>query len=462
MTTFSGLGDISKRINLSWFYPGISKFQDDLKGNQEKYFNFLNTPHEGSKPVLLYIHIPFCESFCAYCACFKEPLGKYTHDDRSRFVDALLREMEMYAHSEYFSGLKINHIQFGGGTPSCLDNDLMEKIFAGIEKNFDLAPNRGVSFEGNVMTLKSVNKLQHLKDLGVKRLSFGIQTFDEQIRKELKIKAASADIYETVDAIHSVGFPSFAIDLIYNLPNQDLKLLENDLLKTCREIAPAFIQTYRFNQFYNTWLQKKIAGGYYANPPSAEKELLMFEFIMDFLAKQGYNNQVLINMFSNEPSPDLTGLELSLGNNNPQGSYALGLGPGSMSFLGKRSYRTYCSIKDYVEAVEAHQFPVEAGNVCTEEVAESRLMVFFPNFTRTALTNIPPKYQDAIGQLVREGYAAFEENEVVLTKKGKLWAGDISFLFYTPDEKKKLQTSFYYSLKNKKNPFNQDDMNVSQ
>jgi oxygen-independent coproporphyrinogen-3 oxidase len=459
--------DVNKRINLTWFYPKISRYLDQI-ADKNDYFHFLEEEadeyeHENENvPLLLYIHIPFCETFCAYCACFKERLSDYTYEERKTIVRGMVKEMEMYAQTPFIKKKKIGYIQFGGGSPSCLEVDLHDLIFQCIYKHFDMTENNGISFEGNVMSLKDPAKLKKLKDLGVTRLSFGLQTFNEKIRKAVAIGAKIKDIYDTVEAINKVGFPSYALDIIYNFPGENFEILENDLEKACKELKPGFIQTYRFNQFSNTWLDEKINKGDFPDPPTPQKEMDMFRFIMKKLKENGYTNQVLINFFGKEDQPCFTGIEHSIGNNRFNGSYMLGIGPGSMSYLGGHNYKTYPSIKQYISDIDANVYPGEAGHISSLQERKSRVMVFFPNFTRVKCRDIPTVegYDTKINYLLEKGYAKRENDELRLTEQGKLWAGNISYLFYTDREIKRVQRTFYSSLTNCTNPFNQDRMNI--
>lgn len=453
---------IDKRANLTWFYPRICVYQDKID-DQDKYFDFLNNETE-DRELSIYIHIPFCDSFCAYCACFKELSSLYNDDEKMEYVDALVKEMKMYSNKPFFKNKKIDYVQFGGGTPSCLSIDMFKKIIGALRQYFNLSEECHISLEGNVMTLKDMSKLQGLRALGVDRLSFGLQTFNEELRKELNIKAKVSEIYETAKNIREAGFDSFAVDLMYNLPNENMEILKNDLKIIVEKIKPDYIQTYRFNQFHNTVLQKKIANGYFNDPPSEKKEYEMFEYIIDYLNDKGYGNQVLVNLFSNQPNPIPIGLEYMMGNNKKNSSMTLGLGAGASSFLMKRNYKSVTSVKKYIDLISNDLYPVETGNVASENVDKSRTMVYFPNFMRIEKNEIPEdeRYVDILNNLVRDGYLIENNDEYKLSKRGIMWAGDISQLFFADEEIAKSRKSVYYSLKNNTNPFNQDKMNIAK
>lgn len=453
--------NMDERANLTWFYPRICIYQDKIN-NQEDYFRFLESETE-SRELSIYIHIPFCDSFCSYCACFKELSALYKEDEKMAYVKAIVKEMQMYSNKPFFRNKEINYIQFGGGTPSCLSVDMYKVIFEGLHSCFTLSESCHISLEGNVMTLKDMYKLKGLKDLGVDRLSFGLQTFNERIRKELNIKAKVSEIFEATENIREVGFESLAVDLMYNLPDENLDILKNDLEMIVGKIKPDYIQTYRFNQFHNTVLQKKISNGYFSNPPSGKKEFDMFAYILEFLKLNGYDNHVLINLFSNKKSPIPTGLEYTMGNNKKSASMTLGIGAGASSFLNKRNYKSVCSVKKYIELISNDMFPVEAGNIATEEVLASRTMVYFPNFMQIRKTEIPndDKYTTILNELVQKKYIIEHNDRYELSRLGIMWAGDISKLFFADEEIEKNKKSVYYSIKNNTNPFNQDKMNMA-
>jgi len=449
------------RHNVTWFYPKLCKYQDDAGMIQEVIKN--NYSDDGVAK-LLYIHIPFCESFCSYCACFKELIQLYNDDEKKHFVELLVKEMSILKELNNGKKIKIRYIQFGGGTPSCLDKDLLSRLFEGVHENFDLSENEGISFEGNVMTLNDYEKLKVLKDAGVTRVSFGIQTFNKILRRKMNIKAKLSDIFGTVDKLNQVGINSFAVDFIYNLPDQTMESLENDLEIACRELKPTFIQTYQFNQFNNTALSNRIEGGNFKIVPSQEREKEMMEFIKLKMNQLGYKNRVLINLFSNVDSKPWTGIEISLGNNRYNGSYMIGIGPGAMSYLKESNHRNLCSVREYMSALDNDILPIECGHISLEEEKRNKIMVCFPAFTKMKKTDIPNDsiIQTKVNDLLQNGYINEEDENIYLSEKGLDWAGNISYYFHSENEVKRIKSSYYHSLKQNKNPFNQDNMNVEK
>lgn len=455
------LFEMKNRKNLTWFYPKICKFQDDkdFLGQLDRIYN-----KEGrDNPLLLYIHIPFCASFCSYCACFKENFYAYSYEEREKFTECIVKEIENSFSKKFFKETPITYILFGGGSPSILEIPLLEKIFDSIYANCNLKQLRGISFEGNVMSLNDIDKLSMLKEKGVNRVSFGVQTFNTDIRKKLNIKASIEDIYDCSRLIRKAGIQDFNADIIYNLPDETNEILENDLQIVTKELKPSIIQTYRFNLFANTRLDKQIKTNYFDHMPTKEKEMEMFQIVERYLENVGYDNHLFINMYSRLKGVVDTGIEISIGNNKLYGSNMLGIGPGAMSYLSGYNYRNVCSVKEYIKKIDNQTSAIDIGHCVSKEELEHRVMVMFPNYMHIKIKDIPDNQEikEKVDRLEENGYVKKIKEELVLTEKGKLWAGDVSAYFYSEVEKHRVQKSYINSVRHKKNPFNQDTMNIN-
>lgn len=159
----------------------------------------------------MYIHIPFCRSKCAYCNFFSLASEKNIDD----FVMAL--EREMLARKSYLQDEKIRTIYFGGGTPSLLSIDSIDKILKSINKIYNITPSPEISLEVNPDTVEK-NQLFLLKKLGVNRISVGIQSFFDDDLRYLSRTHDSKHALQVIDDLQSVGFDKITLDLIYGIP----------------------------------------------------------------------------------------------------------------------------------------------------------------------------------------------------------------------------------------------------
>lgn len=159
----------------------------------------------------IYIHIPFCKSKCSYCNFFSLASEKKIVD----YVDALKREI--VARNRYLGNEKIKTIYFGGGTPSLLPTKYIDEILDIVNKNFDLISNPEITLEVNPDTVGR-DQLSELKEIGVNRVSVGIQSFHDDDLRYLGRKHDSKHALQIIDDLKTVGFDKLTLDLIYGMP----------------------------------------------------------------------------------------------------------------------------------------------------------------------------------------------------------------------------------------------------
>lgn len=167
-------------------------------------------------PLSLYVHIPFCESLCYYCACNKI-ITKH-HNKAASYLRYLAREVEL--HTEVLgTGQAVSQLHLGGGSPTFLSDDELRELMAMLRRNFAVAPGAECSIEIDPRTVTG-QRLQVLADLGFNRISFGVQDFDPEVQKAVH----RVQPYEQVAALMAdarrIGFDSINVDLIYGLPRQ--------------------------------------------------------------------------------------------------------------------------------------------------------------------------------------------------------------------------------------------------
>lgn len=167
----------------------------------------------------IYIHIPFCDNLCSYCDFTK--VLNYNKFTKS-YLDCLEQEVK-----EKYLGEKINTIYIGGGTPSALSISEIIRLFK-IINTFNLENECEITFEMNIESTTK-EKLEVLYNLGVNRISFGVQTFNDQILKVINRKHSKEEVFNIISDAKEVGFTNISIDLMFNLPNQTYQNLKDDL-----------------------------------------------------------------------------------------------------------------------------------------------------------------------------------------------------------------------------------------
>ena len=199
-------------------YPTADRFVEAFGPGD--YVQALAQRREGpaalTLPLSLYVHIPFCESLCYYCACNKI-ITKH-HGKAAVYLRYLAREIELHT-ATLGTAQPVSQLHLGGGSPTFLSDDELRELMAMLRRNFAVAPGAECSIEIDPRTV-TAQRLQVLADLGFNRISFGVQDFDPEVQKAVH----RVQPYEQVAALMAdarrIGFDSINVDLIYGLPRQ--------------------------------------------------------------------------------------------------------------------------------------------------------------------------------------------------------------------------------------------------
>ncbi len=192
----------------------------------------------------LYFHIPFCESLCYYCGCSKVIRPK---SDRSagrrlqEFLTLMHREIEL--KSQALQGSRVQHIHFGGGTPTYLDKQHWQDLWQRIKQSFSITETAEIAIEVDPRSIKP-GMLAFLRELGFNRLSLGIQDFDETVQQAINRLQSYESVAALMQDARKLGFDSINFDLIYGLPFQSPESLQSTLQKVI-QLSPDRIAFYR-------------------------------------------------------------------------------------------------------------------------------------------------------------------------------------------------------------------------
>ncbi len=444
-----------RRLTEVYVYPEICKHQDEIT-NPKEFLTFLDS-EPSDRGFMIYLHIPYCEALCYFCNYYKVVIRKNAYEERKQLIDTYVREIENYAATRYFAGRPLRAVQFGGGTPSAVEPEFIAQLLDAIRTNFN-CQTEVISMEGNVTSLTDVAKLRAFKDAGVQRISFGVQTFNEEIRKKLHLKATVADVYNAVDALNKVGFDDYSHDLMFNLPDQTLDDVRQDFEIVDRDIYPTYVDCYNLNVMPNTLFSAALQNETYTtDAPNGDKEILMMRELMRLAKNKGYY-QVMSNIFSKTKPECAPSLRMEL-----DGTEAIGIGPSARGFIQGWNYRNLPDIQGYIDRVNEYGFAACAGNLATAEEQDERKLVMFANFTKLKLSEVRDleRFRPQLDFLVREGYAVIDDEYVRLTDEGKIWPGNISEMFFNDTQRSRRSRTILSALRHKENPYNQDHMGVS-
>lgn len=214
----------------------------------------LNRPPAPGTPLGLYLHIPFCRKRCKFCY-FRVYTDKNARDVET-YLSAILKEVELLSRTPCVGGRKLDYVYFGGGTPSYLSAAQLQGLIERLKALMPWDAAREVAFECEPGTLQ-LHKLQTLKDLGVTRLSLGIENFDDAILESNGRAHLSAEIYRAYGWAREVGFDQINIDLIAGMVGETWDNWTACVRKTI-DLAPESVTVYQMELPYNTKISKEL------------------------------------------------------------------------------------------------------------------------------------------------------------------------------------------------------------
>ena len=296
----------------------------------------------------IYIHIPFCNSKCAYCGFYSLPSLKL----KDRFLETL--KAEIVARKDYLQGDAVTTIYFGGGTPSLLSLKEIGGLLHLINAHYPVASNAEITLEANPDTL-SLEYLEGLHQLGVNRLSIGIQSFFDNDLKYLSRRHDSHHAQQCLDWAKLAGFESISIDLIYGLPSSNAEQWNKNL-----DIFFAYglphLSAYALTLEPNAILTKQIELGK-VQPVNEEDALRDYEILSQRAAENGYLHYEISNFCKR-------GMHSKHNASYWFGTPYIGFGPSAHSFDGNSRQWNVSSVEKYCVSVPE---PVE-GSAIEKEI----------------------------------------------------------------------------------------------
>jgi len=294
------------------------------------------------KDLGLYIHIPFCRSKCYYCDFNSYENKEYL---MGPYVDALIKELDFYKHKNFY----VNSIYFGGGTPSYISVDFMEKIFEKIFSSFAVNPKSEITIEINPGTINR-EKLLAYKSLGINRLSMGLQSIFDHHLKILGRIHTYREFEENYFLSRDLGFNNINIDLIFAIPFQTYA----EWMETLKRIAglkPEHISCYELKIEEGTPF-KKLYDENKLDLPDEDANRSMYAFAKEFLKEKGYTHYEISNFA-------VDGFECAHNLIYWGNKEYIGIGAGAHSFIDKKRFHNFYDICKYIDTLNNGLLPVE-------------------------------------------------------------------------------------------------------
>lgn len=342
-------------------YPTADRFVEAY--GPEDYVRALQQRRSGAAalvlPLSLYVHVPFCESLCYYCACNKI-ITKH-HDRAAEYLRYLGREVDLHT-AQLGVGQMVTQLHLGGGTPTFLSDAELRELMAMLKRSFTLAPGGEYSIEVDPRTIDA-GRLDTLAELGFNRLSFGVQDFDPAVQKAVHRVQPAEQVFALVQAARERGFDSVNVDLIYGLPQQTPESFARTLQQVS-ELRPDRIALYAYAHLPERFKpQRRIAS---AELPGAGAKLTMLSGALDRFQGAGY---VYVGMDHFALPNDALAVAKRQGrlHRNFQGYSTqpdcdlIGLGVSSIGRIGATYSQNAKTLEEYYDAIDHGRFAVVRG-----------------------------------------------------------------------------------------------------
>ncbi len=360
----------------------------------------------------LYFHIPFCPKLCPYCSFYVEVGAKNKNRD---FLDALLREVDR-AGENY--ALRPETIYFGGGTPTSLLTGQLDYLLGGLRERLDLSVLREWTVEANPATVRE-DKARLLRDMGVTRVSLGVQSWDDALLKTLGRVHTAAQAERTYEVLRASGIPAINLDLMFAVPGQRPSQWRATLEKTLA-LRPDHISSYCLTYEEDTAYFRKLAGGEFRQ--DEERDAQLFEETMDTLTAGGFAQYEISNYARD-------GRESQHNRAYWLGADYLGFGPGAFSTVGFSRWENVRDTAAYTRGIlgDAPVFGVR------EELSHATRAGEIAAFRIRMAEGIPrtdiARWSAAIAEFERIGLLHEDSGTLRLTRRGKLLADSVAEAF---------------------------------
>ncbi|HEY2840105.1 MAG TPA: coproporphyrinogen-III oxidase family protein [Pirellulales bacterium] len=407
-------------------YPPFSQWTPDALPDVE---TALQSP-PGDVPLGLYLHIPFCRKRCKFC--YFRVFTEKNANEVERYVAALSREIELVSQLPVMGGRPFRFVYFGGGTPSFLSAKQLTSLVDRLRANISWDQAEEVTFECEPGTL-SQPKLAALRELGITRLSLGIENFSDAVLEENGRAHLSGEVYKAWQWIVDLGFPNTNIDLISGMVGETDENWKDCIRRTI-ELQPDSVTIYQMELPFNTVYSKDILGNQIETPVADwPTKRAWVDYAFDEMTAAGYSVSSAYTLVR-----DTSKVNFSYRDNLWRGSDLLATGVASFGHASGVHYQNQPEWEGYLTAVEAGRLPLARGLRPTPHQLLVRELILQLKtgkidagyFRKKFQVDILQHWQEAWLRHADAGYLTIDGDRVTLTRAGLLRADALLPAFF--------------------------------
>jgi oxygen-independent coproporphyrinogen-3 oxidase len=415
-------------------YPPFSLWKSELVPEAMSALD-LGADQRSPAPLGLYIHIPFCRKRCKFCyfRVYTNQNAKAIED----YVQALIREIELISQRPGVAGRELLFVYFGGGTPSYLSSKQLRSLRERMSEYVTWENAKEVTFECEPGTL-SLEKLQTLKDIGITRISLGVENFDDKILEENGRAHLSPEIFRAYEWIQQVGFPQVNIDLIAGMIGETDENWQR-CISQALQMKPDNITIYQMELPFNTVISKEM------------KELGIVSPIAGWPTKRRWVSEAMDQLLS-------AGFHVSSGNElirNPatdhfiyrdnvwRGCDLIATGVSSFGHFQGVHYQNLDRIEDYMETVNRGELPINRALRPSRHQLLIRELVLLMKEGHLSVqwfrdrfgVDILDEFADAFRNQQAAGYLTVQGDDIQLTRRGLLQVDSLLPEYFEPQHR---------------------------
>ncbi|GAB3519947.1 coproporphyrinogen-III oxidase family protein [Emticicia fontis] len=411
-------------------YPTVPYWDNTSFTEAQWKESFIRT-YKNQKKLSLYIHLPFCESMCTFCACHKRIT--LNHQFEVPYIEAVLREWNLY-RSLLREAPVIEEIHLGGGTPSFFSPENLKDLIEGILSGSKVSPTHEFSFEGHPNNTSEAH-LRTLYNLGFRRVSFGVQDYDHAVQVAINRLQPFENVKKVTELARQIGYTSISHDLVYGLPFQNIEQFEKTIRKTI-ELSPDRLSLYSYAHV--PWLKGNGQRGFDENNlPSAAVKRQLYELGRMIFEENGYT-EIGMDHFA-RPTDSLFKASQNgslnrnfMGYTTSQSKCMLGLGVSAISDSWTALSQNTKSLDEYIDLTKNHIFPLLRGHI------QSETDMIWRNYIQNLMCRFETEFslndlnQEQIQQLLtlqEDGIIILEDDKVRVTEEGRAFIRNVCTVF---------------------------------
>lgn len=398
--------------------------------DETTWITHLKTQYDEERGIDLYVHVPYCESLCYYCGCSRTITKN--HDVEEPYLNMVLKEWELYQNKLGFTP-KINSLHFGGGTPTFLSPDHLNKLMK------SLLINRTPDFIGSIEIDPRTCTKDHIEVLvenGITRVSLGIQDFDPEVQKIIHRIQPVNLVESLVSYIRGKGITSINFDLIYGLPGQTLETVEKTIEHVI-SMKPDLIAFYSYAHIPEKIKNQKLIPENLL--PTPETKRALYEKGKELLTQAGLVDIGMDHFATPHSYLYKAKRENKLHRNfmgyvDKKSSVLLGLGPTSISDSSMSFMQNAKDVKTYEAMINEGLLPLEKGHThsANDLIAGTIIMDLMCSERAQINGNLLPHWDSIIEELsdfANDGIIEFRDDEMKITETGKAFVRNVAMTF---------------------------------